>query len=68
MEKIESQEPKEEKLIILPLRTTFSKPTQVIRFNNEMLKITDLHIRALEYKDEEHIEEVKVKVEDEMLP
>jgi hypothetical protein len=33
-----------------------------------MLKITDLHIRALECKDEEHIEEVKVKVEDEMLP
>jgi len=68
MAKIESQEPKEKELIILPLRTTFSRPTQVIRFKNEMLKIIDLHIRALECKDEEHIEEVKVKVEDEMLP
>jgi hypothetical protein len=51
MAKIEGREPEEEELIILPLQTTFPKLTQVIRSDNEMLKITNLYISALECED-----------------
>jgi hypothetical protein len=51
MEKIEGQELEEEELIILPLQTTFPKLTQVIRSDNEILKITNLYTSALECED-----------------
>jgi len=51
MEKIKEKKPEEEKLIIPPPRTTFLIPAQVIRSNDEMLKIPDLHISTLEYEN-----------------
>jgi len=51
MTKIEGREPEEEEFIILPLQTTFPKLTQVIRSDNEILKITNLYTSALECED-----------------
>ena len=45
--RIEGRELKEEELTIPPLRTTFPRPSQVIRSNGEVLKITNLCINTL---------------------
>jgi hypothetical protein len=45
--RIEGRELKEEELTIPPLRTTFLRPSQVIRSDGEVLKITNLCINTL---------------------
>lgn len=67
MIKFEGQEPEKGELIIPILQTTFLKPTQMIRSDNKVLKITYLNINALKCEDKEQIEEVKVKMKVEML-
>ncbi|KAL9390453.1 hypothetical protein Peur_019058 [Populus x canadensis] len=62
MKNIKGQEPKKKELIIPPLQTTFPRSVTVIGSG-----ITDIHISALECKDEEQIEEVRVKVKDKIL-
>jgi hypothetical protein len=46
MTKIEGREPKEK----LKIQITFPKPSQMIRSNDQMLKIVDLCINTLEYE------------------
>jgi hypothetical protein len=64
MTKIEGMELEKEKLIIPPLYTTFPKLAQVIRYDDEVLKIIDLYINTIKY--ESNIEN-KGEYKDEML-
>jgi hypothetical protein len=47
-QELKEKSKKKKKLTITPLQVTFPKHAQVIRSNDEVIKITDLYINTLE--------------------